>query len=45
MQVLAIHDMLRDEVVAVPDPDRPLMDSDTIIVSGTEEDLARLARL
>ena len=45
VQVLAIHDMLRDEVVAVPDPDRPLMDSDTIIVSGTEEDLARLARL
>jgi trk system potassium uptake protein TrkA len=45
VQVLAIHDMLRDEMLAVPDPDRPLTDSDTIVVSGTEDDLARLARL
>ena len=45
VQVLAVHDMLRDEVVPVPDPDRPLTESDTLIVSGAEADLARLARL
>ena len=45
VQVLAVHDMLRDEVLPVPDPDRVLTDSDTIIVSGREADLARLVRL
>ncbi len=45
VQVLAIHDMLRDEMIPVPDPDRPLTDSDTIVVAGAEADLARLARL
>lgn len=45
VQVLAVHDMLQDEVLPVPDPDRVLTDSDTIIVSGRETDLARLARL
>ena len=45
VQVLAVHDMLRDEVLPVPDPDRVLTDSDTIIVSGREADLARLTRL
>ncbi len=45
IQVIAVHDMLRDEVVPVPDPDRPLTASDTLIVSGRERDLARLAKL
>ena len=45
VQVLAVHDMLRDEMLPVPDPDRPLTESDTIIVAGAEADLARLARL
>ena len=45
VQVLAVHDMLRDEVLPVPDPDRVLTESDTIIVSGRETDLARLTRL
>ena len=43
--MLAVHDMLRDEVLPVPDPDRVLTESDTIIVSGREADLARLTRL
>ena len=45
VQVLAVHDMLQDEVLPVPDPDRVLTESDTIIVSGRETALARLARL
>lgn len=45
VQVLAVHDMLRDEMLPVPDPDRPLTESDTIVVAGAEADLARLARL
>lgn len=45
IQVIALHDMLRDEVIPVPDPDRPLTASDTLIVSGRERDLARLAQL
>ncbi len=45
VQVLAVHDMLRDEMLPVPDPDRPLTESDTLVVAGAEADLARLARL
>ena len=45
VQVLAVHDMLRDEMLPVPDPDRPLTESDTLVVAGAEGDLARLARL
>lgn len=45
IQVIALHDMLRDEVLPVPDPDRPLTASDTLIISGREKDLVRLAKL
>lgn len=45
VQILAVHDMLHDEMHPVPDPDRLLTESDTLVVSGREEDLARLTRL
>lgn len=45
VQILAVHDMLHDEMHPVPDPDRLLTESDTLLVSGREEDLARLTRL
>ncbi|HEY0972652.1 MAG TPA: TrkA family potassium uptake protein [Gemmatimonadales bacterium] len=45
VQVVAVHDMLRDEVIPVPDPDRVLTDSDTLFVSGDDSDLEKLARL
>lgn len=45
ISVIAVHDMLRDEMVPIPDPDAPLKDSDTILVAGRDEDLARLAEL
>jgi len=43
--VVAIHDILKDSWAAVPDPDLPLADSDTLLVAGRDEDLARLAQL
>jgi trk system potassium uptake protein TrkA len=43
-QVVALHDILRDEMVAAPDPDRPLTDSDTLLVSGSPQVLEKLAR-
>jgi trk system potassium uptake protein TrkA len=45
VSVVAVHDMLRDEVTGVPDPDAPLMESDTLFVAGMEADLGRLGRL
>jgi trk system potassium uptake protein len=42
VSVVAVHDMLRDEVRGVPDPDSPLKESDTLFVAGTSEDLERL---
>jgi trk system potassium uptake protein TrkA len=41
--VVAVHDMLREEVQATPDPDALLKDSDTLIVAGKAEDLDRAA--
>jgi trk system potassium uptake protein TrkA len=40
-----VHDVLRDEIIPVPDPDAPLKESDTLLVSGEDENLARCARL
>lgn len=45
VSVIAVHDMLSDEIRAAPDPDAPLMDSDTLLVAGRDEDLAAAARL
>lgn len=42
--IIAIHDVLRDVMEAVPDPDAPLKESDTILVLGKEDDLAQLAQ-
>lgn len=43
--IVAIHDVLHDEIATVPDPDAPLKESDTLLVSGKDEDLARVARV
>jgi trk system potassium uptake protein len=45
ISVIAVHDVLTDEMLAVPDPDAPLKDSDTLIVAGKDENLAQLARV
>jgi K+/H+ antiporter YhaU regulatory subunit KhtT len=36
--------MLTDETVAIPDPDAPLTESDTLLVAGKDSDLARASR-
>jgi trk system potassium uptake protein TrkA len=43
--VVAVHDVLIDKLSAVPDPDIPLTDSDTLVVAGLDEDLEKLAHL
>jgi trk system potassium uptake protein TrkA len=45
VSVVAVHDILRDEVAVVPDPDAPLKESDSLLVAGREEDLAKAARV
>lgn len=44
ISVLAVHDILNDEIIPVPEPDAPLKESDTILVAGADRDLARVAR-
>jgi trk system potassium uptake protein TrkA len=43
--VIAVHDILTDEISTIPDPDAPLKDSDTLLVAGREEHLAAAAKL
>jgi trk system potassium uptake protein len=45
VQVIGLHDMLRDELLPTPDPDRPLLDSDTLLVAGDPTVLERLAKM
>jgi trk system potassium uptake protein TrkA len=45
ISVIAVHDVLTDEMIPVPAPDAPLKDSDTLLVAGKDEDLARAAKL
>jgi trk system potassium uptake protein len=45
VQVIAVHDVLRDEMIPVPAPDAKLKDSDTLLVAGTDEDLARASKV
>jgi len=43
--IVAIHDVLRDEIHVVPPADYILKESDTLTVVGSDEALGRLARL
>ncbi|MDT8368391.1 MAG: TrkA family potassium uptake protein [Longimicrobiales bacterium] len=45
VSVVAVHDMLTDTVSAVPDPDAPLKESDTLFVAGAEARLDRVSKL
>ncbi|HUG40349.1 MAG TPA: TrkA family potassium uptake protein [Longimicrobiales bacterium] len=42
ISVLAVHDVLNDQISPVPDPDAPLKESDTILVAGRDADLQRV---
>jgi trk system potassium uptake protein TrkA len=45
VQAVAVHDVLRDQMLAVPDPDRKLTESDTLLVAGHPGALEKLAEL
>jgi trk system potassium uptake protein TrkA len=45
VSVVAFHDVLSDETRPIPDPDTPLLDTHTLILTGSEENLARVARV
>ncbi|HSH45691.1 MAG TPA: TrkA C-terminal domain-containing protein, partial [Longimicrobiales bacterium] len=45
ISVVAVHDVLVDRIQPVPDPDAPLKESDTLIVAGTDESLAKAAKI
>ena len=45
ISVIAVHDVLTDEMLPVPEPDAPLKESDTLLVAGKDEHLANVARV
>jgi trk system potassium uptake protein TrkA len=45
VQVVAVHDVLTDTMLPVPDPDRRLTHSDALLVAGHPSSLERLAKL
>ncbi|HSJ32259.1 MAG TPA: TrkA family potassium uptake protein [Longimicrobiales bacterium] len=45
ISVLAVHDVLLDEMILVPEPDARLKESDTLLVAGADEDLAKAAKV
>lgn len=45
VSVVAVHDVLLDEIISPPSPDAKLKDSDTLLVAGRDEDLAKAARV
>lgn len=45
ISVVAVHDMLRDEMSPVPDPETRLTESDTLLVAGKDADLAKAAKV
>jgi trk system potassium uptake protein TrkA len=45
VQVVALHDLLRDTMQPIPAPDRVLTQSDTLLLAGEPQALDRLTRL
>ena len=45
ISVVAVHDVLTDRMITAPDPDAVLKESDTVLVAGKDEDLARAAQV
>lgn len=43
ISVIAVHDVLTDEMIPTPNPDAPLKESDTLLVAGRDQDLAKAA--
>jgi uncharacterized protein with PhoU and TrkA domain len=45
VSVIAVRDVLTDEMIAVPDPNARLKESDTLIVGRRDDDLSRAAKI
>ena len=45
ISIVALHDVLTDEIQGTPDPDYVLKDSDTLLVAGADSVLAQVAKL
>lgn len=45
VSVVAVHDVIADTTTPVPDPDAPLLDTHTLVVTGNEDSLARVAQI
>lgn len=45
VSVIAIHDVLTDQMNPVPDPGEPLKESDTLVLAGSNEDLEEVAAI
>lgn len=45
VSVIAVHDYLTGEYRPIPDPDAPLKDSETLLVAGKDESLAKLGKV
>lgn len=45
VSVVAVHDVLTDTMTPAPDPDAPLLDTQTLVITGTRANLARVATL
>ncbi|MBN1203357.1 MAG: TrkA family potassium uptake protein [Myxococcaceae bacterium] len=45
VNVVAVHDMLTDRMIPIPEPDRPLTQSDTLLVAGEPSALERITKL
>lgn len=43
VSVVAVHDVLTDRMTPAPDPDAPLLDTQTLVITGTRANLARIA--
>lgn len=45
ISVIAVHDVLTDDIRPVPDPDAPLKESDTLLLAGQNAALAKVANV
>ncbi|QGJ72269.1 Trk system potassium uptake protein TrkA [Planctomycetales bacterium 10988] len=45
MNIVALHDRITDEIIPSPKPDHCLKDSDSLLVAGKDDSLAKVAKL
>lgn len=45
ISIIAVHDVLLDRILPIPDPDAPLKDSDTLLIAGSDADLDAVSKI